>query len=284
MDQNWFFLIEQASDMSKIIFSFIIYTCCLNKTTKTINKLTNEQPRSHFFLTDPLSTEREQLQAITTPFSRYLPENWIFAHFLLFLTICACSWVTPRSHLRTYWQKYYHWVLLQWNFQNESYSKLLWIHFPSICLKIQFLVIFGHFSLVLPAHGWPLDPISAFIHKNVITGCCCNEIYKKKATPGYYNPILPSLAWKFSFWTFLAIFHYLCLLMGNPLIPPPLLLKTLLSLGAVAMISTPFSHHLPENSIFGHFWPFFTNCAYSSAIPWSHLCFHWHKYYERMLL
>ena len=54
MDQNWFYLIEQASDISKIIFSFIIYACCLNKTTKTINKLTNEQPRSHFFLTDPL--------------------------------------------------------------------------------------------------------------------------------------------------------------------------------------------------------------------------------------
>ena len=27
----------------------------MNKTTKTINELTNEQPRSHFFLTDPLS-------------------------------------------------------------------------------------------------------------------------------------------------------------------------------------------------------------------------------------
>ena len=30
------------------------FACCLNKTTKTINKLTNEQPSSHFFLTDPL--------------------------------------------------------------------------------------------------------------------------------------------------------------------------------------------------------------------------------------
>ena len=54
MDQNWFYLIEQASDMSKIKLLFIIYACCLNKTTKTINELTNEQPRSHFFLTDPL--------------------------------------------------------------------------------------------------------------------------------------------------------------------------------------------------------------------------------------
>ena len=54
MDQNWFYLIEQASDMSKIELSFIIYACCLNKTAKTTNKLTNEQPSSHFFLTDPL--------------------------------------------------------------------------------------------------------------------------------------------------------------------------------------------------------------------------------------
>ena len=51
---NWFYLIEQASDMSKIKLLLIFYVCCLNKTTKTINELTNEQPRSHFFLTDPL--------------------------------------------------------------------------------------------------------------------------------------------------------------------------------------------------------------------------------------
>ena len=54
MDQNWFYLIEQASDIPKIIFSFITYACCLNKMRKTIDKFTNEQPSSHFFLTDPL--------------------------------------------------------------------------------------------------------------------------------------------------------------------------------------------------------------------------------------
>ena len=54
LNQNWFCLIEQASDMSKNKLSVIIHECCLNKTTKTINKLTNEQPSSHFFLTDPL--------------------------------------------------------------------------------------------------------------------------------------------------------------------------------------------------------------------------------------
>ena len=50
MGQNRFNLIEQTSDMLKIQFSFIIYACCLNKTTKTINKLTNEQPSSHFLV------------------------------------------------------------------------------------------------------------------------------------------------------------------------------------------------------------------------------------------
>ena len=54
-------MIEQAYRMSKIKLLFIIYVCCLNKTTKTINKLTNEQPRSHFFFTDPL-----QDRALTT--------------------------------------------------------------------------------------------------------------------------------------------------------------------------------------------------------------------------
>ena len=66
MDQKWFYLIEQASDMSKIQLSFIIYPCCLNKSTKTINKLTNEQPSSHFFLTDPLCTLHAMLPLFWT--------------------------------------------------------------------------------------------------------------------------------------------------------------------------------------------------------------------------
>ena len=68
MDQNWFYLIEQASDMSKIKLFFIIYACCLNKTTKTINELTNEQPRSHYFLTDPLFSTFEDFPPSKTVF------------------------------------------------------------------------------------------------------------------------------------------------------------------------------------------------------------------------
>ena len=41
-------------DRTCIRLSSNIYAYCLNKTTKTINKLTNEQLRTHFFLNDPL--------------------------------------------------------------------------------------------------------------------------------------------------------------------------------------------------------------------------------------
>ena len=67
--------------------------------------------------------------------------------------------------------------------------------------------IFDHFWPFVPVHGQPLDPNFAFIDKTIITGCCCNDIYGEKATPGYYHPIFPPLAWKFNFWPFLAIFH-----------------------------------------------------------------------------
>ena len=69
--------------------------------------------------------------------------------------------------------------------------------------------------------------------------------------------------------------------MGNPLIPPPLLLTKMLSLGAIAMISTdrkllkavitPFSCHLPENKKTGHFWPFFHHLCLLMGNPFT-LC------------
>ena len=54
--------------------------------------------------------------------------------------------------------------------------------------------IFGHFWPFVPVRGQALDPNSAFIDKAIITGCCCNDIYGKKATAGYYHPIFPPLA------------------------------------------------------------------------------------------
>ena len=121
-------------------------------------------------------------------------------------------------------------------------------------LDIPFLAIFGHFLPTLPAYGQPLYYIFAFFYENGIIGCCCNDICKEKATPGCITTLffqhLPEIQ-------FLAIFHHFYLLKGNPLIQPLLLLTKLLSLRAVATISTereqlqaittPFSYHLPEN-------------------------------------
>ena len=185
-----------------------------------------------------IPTEREQLQAITTPFSCHLPENWIFAHFGYFWPFMpAHGWPLDPTSL------FIDINIIIGYCCNEIYRKKATPgYYNSIFLpfakKIKFLVIFGHFLSFVPAHGWPLDPTSAFISKNVITGCCHNEIYGEKATPGYYNLIFLPFAWKFNFCPFLAIFHHLCLLMGNPLIAPLLLLTNTLSLGAFAMIST----------------------------------------------
>ena len=119
------------------------------------------------------------------------PFSWIFHvwPFFAFFTICAYLWATPWTHLPFYWQKCYHWVRLQWNLRRKSYSRLLLPHSPTIFLKIPFFGHFDHFSPFVPACGQPLDPISAFIDKNVITGCCCNDIYGERATSGCYHSI-----------------------------------------------------------------------------------------------
>ena len=153
-----------------------------------------------------ISMERELLQTITTPFPRQKPENSVFGHFWPFFTVCACSWATPWSHLRFYWHNYYHWVLLQWYLYRESYSKLLPPHFPAISLKIEFLVIFGHFSPFVPTHVRPLDPASTFIDKNVFTRCCCEDKYGEGATPVYYAPFSSHFPENWIFGPFSAIF------------------------------------------------------------------------------
>ena len=181
-------------------------------------------------------------------------------------------------------------MLLQWYFRKQSYFRLISPHFPTICQKISFLAVFGHFWPFVLAHGRPLDPTSVLIDKNVITGCCCNEIYKEKATTGYHHLILPPFPWKFNFWPFLAIFHYSCPLVGDPLTPSPFCLTKMLKLGAVTMKSTErkllqaITNFWPFLAIFGHFWPFFTICACLWATPWPHLRFYWQKYYQWVLL
>ena len=117
-----------------------------------------------------------------------------------------------RSNLFTlcyFWQKCYHWVMLQWYLWTESYFRLLSLHFPAICQRIP-----GY------RHFWPFCTICAclrvnFAHlclyKNIFTGCCCSDTCKKKANPGYHHPIFPPLAWKLNF---LAIFGHF-----SPIVP-----------------------------------------------------------------
>ena len=92
------------------------------------------------------------------------------------------------------------------------------------------------------------------------------------------------------FWPFCTI----CACLRANSAPSLLVLIKILLLGAVAAIpvkrkltqaiTTRFSRHWPENLIFGRLWPFFTICACSWAIPWSHLRFYWHNYYHWVLL
>ena len=54
MQENSFHLIEQASEMSKIILSVIVYAPCLSKTIIKTNKKQMNSSADTFFLNDPL--------------------------------------------------------------------------------------------------------------------------------------------------------------------------------------------------------------------------------------
>ena len=153
--------------------------------------------------------------------SPHFPTICIKPNFQPFLAIFhhMCLLMSNPFTLCYFWQKCYQWVMLQWYLWTESYFRLLSLHFPAICHLSPFLAILHHLCLLKSKLG----PISACIDKNIFTRCCCSDTCKEKANPGYYHPTFPALAWKFNFWPFLAIFHHLSLLMGHPLIPPPLL-------------------------------------------------------------
>ena len=59
MKQNSFHLIEQASEMSKITLSVIVYAPCPSKTIIKTNKKQMNSSADTFFLNDPLSTNNE---------------------------------------------------------------------------------------------------------------------------------------------------------------------------------------------------------------------------------
>ena len=120
---------------------------------------------------------------------------------------------------------------------NTSFSR----HFPEYSM-------FGHF--------WPFFTICACLwatpwtHLRFYWQKCYHwvrlqwnlrrESYSRLLPPHF--PIIPLIFHFFAifglFWPLFAIFHHLCLLVGHPLTPSPLLLTKMLSVGAVAMIST----------------------------------------------
>ena len=79
----------------------------------------------------------------------------------------------------------------------------------------QFLAIFPHFRLLISD---PLTPTSTFIDKNVNTRCYCNNIYREKAIPGCFHPIVqssPAICLKI---LFLAIYPHLRAPHGLPFV------------------------------------------------------------------
>ena len=133
----------------------------------------------------------------------------------------------------------------------RNYSKLLSIHFPANSLKTQFLAIFYHLCL------WMEDPlidknVITRCNCNNIHGGRAAPVYYHPFAIFHYlhllrgNPsqspllltkiivlgavtmismerellqaiITSPFAWKWNFLLFLAIFHHLCLLMGDPM-------------------------------------------------------------------
>ena len=120
--------------------------------------------------------------------------------------------------------------------------------------------------------GKPLIPPPLLLTKILSLGAVSTISTERALIHTITNPFSSHLPENWV-WSFLAIFHHLCLLMGNPLISPSLILKKILWLGAVAMKSTtkklleaiacPYSCHFPENCLFGYFLLFFTICACS---------------------
>ena len=176
----------------------------------------------------------------------------------------------------------------------DSVFKVVSTPLPAISRHLPKNSVFGHLPPFAPAYGRPLDPTTPFINKNVITGCCCNNLYGKKENPGCFYPFVPLSPTICLKNQFLAIYPHLRLLMGNPLTLPPLLLTKMSSLDIVAIIytdrkgfqadSTPLSRHLPPFAWKFNFWPFTPICACLRATLWPHLHFYWQKCYYWMIL
>ena len=111
-----------------------------------------------------ISVTVKLLQAITTPFSRHLPKNSIFGHFSTIVPAHGRP-IDPTSAILT---------KLGAVAMISAERKLFQAITTQFSHHLLENLIFSHFSPFVPAYGYPHDPISAFIDKKVITGCCCN--------------------------------------------------------------------------------------------------------------
>ena len=162
------------------------------------------------------SMERKLFQAITTQFSNHLLENSIFSHFSLFVP----AYGQPLDPISAFIDK----NVITGCCCNDICKEKATPNSTPFSQHLPENWIFSHFSPFVPTHVRPLDPASPFIDKNVFTGCCCKDKYGERATAVYYAPFSSHFPENWVFGNFSAIFYYLCLLMGNPLTPSPLLL------------------------------------------------------------
>ena len=104
MDPNWFYQIEQASDMSKITFSVNVYAWCPNKTITNVKKLANKQ------------------------FTVFSYKPLIFFFFFSALRIEICGYLTSDGKGRLNW-----WLVFFKIFMLNNSMIQLVCNMPSIC-------------------------------------------------------------------------------------------------------------------------------------------------------
>ena len=106
--------------------------------------------------------EKKRIQAVSTLLFRHLPPFAWKINFWPFTPICACLWATPWPYLHSYWQKCYHWMLLQYYIWRESYSRLFPPPCPAISCHLPENSIFGHLPPFTHPHWLPHVIFSLF--------------------------------------------------------------------------------------------------------------------------
>ena len=157
-------------------------------------------------------TEKKLLQAVTTQFSCHLPENSIFGHFSPFVPTQS----QPLDPTSTFIGK----NIIKGCCCNDIYKEKAtpcYYHFPTISLKILFLAIFGHFSQLVPMHTRLLTWSLLLLTKMLLLGAFAIISMERELLKAIITPFFCHLTENWIFWLFLAIFHHLCLLMGDPM-------------------------------------------------------------------